>query len=283
MATFNIYSYQFNPNIDLPTGTLFDESFVQEQDKIMSQKNVVFEKVILKSIQDTEFYHRNCRLSSQLLFQQNEVLVFKIANKRKIVIEKEFVESTETNEPSVLIIIYNNDNVQRIAIEQNRCAFSDTDIVAKVIQKTATRLMKNDRLNVIIRKEYHQTEFWNFVKENPNQIQMIRFEFSYPNLPRLRYFVSDVIKNAGKSISGDRAIVQYEATKGGLILDDTNETLTHLNRVSSDSGCPITFRLRGKRECFKTGKTTKTKEIDELDITAEKVDDIRKILEFIWQ
>ena len=48
--------------------------------------------------------------------------------------------------------------------------------------------------------------------------------------------------------------------------------------MSSESGNPITFRLRGMREHHKTGRTTITKEIDELDITTDKVDDIIKIL-----
>ena len=228
MATFNMYTYQFNPIFDLPIGSLFDEFFIQEQDNIMSQKNIVFENVILTAIHNLEFYHRSRKLSAQLIFHQKDIIAFKIANKRKIVLEKKFVESTETNEPSTLILIYN--------------------------------------------------EFWNFVKANPNQIQMIRFEFEYPNLPRLHETISDIIKEAGKSISGDRAIIQYEATNGGLNLDENNETLKQLNRVSSESGNPITFRLRGMREHHKTGRTTITKEIDELDITTDKVDDIIKIL-----
>ena len=278
MATFNMYTYQFNPIFDLPIGSLFDEFFIQEQDNIMSQKNIVFENVILTAIHNLEFYHRSRKLSAQLIFHQKDIIAFKIANKRKIVLEKKFVESTETNEPSTLILIYNNNNIQRIAIEQHREAFPDTDIVAKIIQNAASRLMYNHKLSVTIRKEYCETEFWNFVKANPNQIQMIRFEFEYPNLSRLRETISEVIKEAGKSISGDRAIIQYEATTGGLNLDENNETLKQLNRVSSESGNPITFRLRGMREHHKTGRTTITKEIDELDITTDKVDDIIKIL-----
>lgn len=280
MATFNMYTYQFNPIFDLPIGSLFDEFFREDQDNIMSKKNIVFENVILTAIQNLEFYHRSRKLSAQLIFHQKDIIAFRIANKRKIVLEKKFVESTETNEPSTLILIYNN-NIQRIAIEQHREAFPDTDIVAKIIQNAASRLMYDNKLSVTIRKEYCETEFWNFVKANPNKIQMIRFEFEYPNLPRLHETISDVIKEAGKSISGDRAIIQYETTNGGLNLDENNETLKQLNRVSSESGNPITFRLRGMREHHKTGRTTITKEIDSLDITTEKVDDIIKILEAI--
>lgn len=278
MATFNMYTYQFNPIHNLPIGSLFDEYFLQEQDKIMSQKNIAFEKAILVAIQDSEFYHRRHKLSAQLIIHQEDVIVFRIANKRKVVLEKEFVESIETNEPSSLVLIYNNKEIQRMAIEQHREAFPDTDIVAKIIQNATSRLLHEDKLNVSIRKEFCETEFWNFVRENPNQIQMIRFEFEYPNLPRLREHISDVIKEAGKSISGDKASIQYESTNNGLCLEEDNQELQQLNRVSSESGNPIVLRLRGQRTYHKTGKTTVTKEIDELDITVDNVADIQNIL-----
>lgn len=281
MATFNMYTYQFNPVLSLPSGSLFDEFFSQEQDIIMAHKNSIFEDAILTAINDSEFYHRRRKLSAQLIFHQKDIIVFRIANKRRVILEKKFIESIETNEPSTLIIVYNNYNIQRIAIEQHREAFPNTDIVARVIQNATSRLMYISKLNVSIRKEYCETEFWNFVKANPNQIQMIRFEFEYPNLPRLREYISDIIKDTGRSISGERAIVQYETTNGALKLEENNETLKELNRVSSESGNPITFRLRGMREHQKTGRTTITKEIDELDITAEKADDIIKILEAV--
>lgn len=278
MATFNMYTYQFNPTISIPIGSLFDEYFSQEQDKIMSKKNDVFEKVVLTAIEDSEFYHRSRRLSAQLLFNKDNLIVFRIANKRKFILEKEFVESIETNEPSTLVLIYNDGDVQRMAIEQHRDAFPDTDIVAKIIQNAASRLLQSDQLNVVIRKEYCETEFWNFVRENPNQIQMIRFEFEYPNLPRLREHIGDVIKAAGKSISGDKATIQYEATNNGLNLEEGNQVLQQLNRASSEGGNPIIFRLRGQRVHYKTGETTVTKEIDELEITADNVIDIQNIL-----
>lgn len=281
MATFNMYTYQFNPIQNIPVGSLFDEYFTQEQDRIMAQKNVAFEKVILEAISDTEFYHRSRKLSAQLLFNMDNVIVFRMANKKKVVMEKEFVESIETNEPSTLILIYNSSDVQRIAIEQHRDAFPDTDIVAKIIQNSVCRLMRSHKLNVSIRKEYCETEFWNFVQENPNQIQMIRFEFDYPNLPRLRHYISDVIKEAGRSISGDKAHIQYETTDGALNLEQNNENLQHLNKVSSEGGNPIIFRLRGQREHHKTGQTTVTKEIDELDITVNNVTDLQSILRAI--
>lgn len=281
MATFNMYTYQFSPIQNIPVGSLFDEYFTQEQDRIMAQKNVAFDRVVNIAISECEFYHRNRKLSAQLIFAQDNMIVFRIANQKKVILEKEFIQSIETNEPSTIVLIYNDKEVQRIAIEQHREAFPDTDIVAKIIQSSASRLMHSDKLNVSIRKEYCETEFWNFVTENPNQIQMIRFEFDYPNLPRLREYISDMIKNAGRSISGDKAHIQYETTDGSLNLEKNNEELQHLNRVSSEGGNPITFRLRGQREHHKTGQTTVTKEIDELDITANNVADLQAILRTI--
>lgn len=275
MAIFNMYTYQFSPIVEFQNGTLFDEYLQEHQNRIMLNKNTIFEEAILLR----DFNYRNRNLSSQPLFNQSNVIAFRISNRKQILIEKEFVKKREINEPSTLVIIYNDNNVQRIAIEQRKEAFSDTSIVAKIIHNSVSHFLRKQELKITINKEYSQNEFWDFVESNANTIQMISFEFDYPNLPRLKSMVNEIIKDTTRSMGGDKASVKYESTNSVLRLDRDNEELDKLNKVSSDTGAPITFRLKGHREHKKTGQTSVTKEIDEMEIIANNVDDIIKILE----
>lgn len=277
MATFNMYTFQFSPKVAPKIGTLLDDYFAGEQNEIMSKKNSVFANALLKF----DFVHYGRRLSAQLILNHDNIIAFKVANKKRVVLEKEFVESVETNEPSTLVIVCNDPEIQRIAIEQHREAFQDTDIVANFIQSSISRHISGDRLNISIRKEYQETEFWDFVRQYPEQIQMVRFELDYPNLPRLQYIIGDVIKEAGRSIDGDKALVEYQSSKSSLTLNEGNEYLINLNKVSSEGGNPIKLRLRGHREHMKTGNTTVTKEIDELEITADNIEDIKELFKVV--
>lgn len=274
MATFTMYTYQFAPTISLESGSLFDDYFKTEQERIMSQKNTAFENAIL----ETKFNYRHRDFLSQLLFSQDNVIVLRIANKRRVVIEEKFVETIKTNEPSTLVIINNDPCVQRIAIEQHRNAFPDNDIVAKIIQNSTNRLLSRSQLRISIRKEYRQTEFWDFVQKNLNNVQMIRFEFDYPNLPRLRNMIGDIVKETARSVGGDKALIQYQATDA-LNLDPSNVQLDNLNKVSSESGTPIILKIKGQRQQHRTGETVVTKVIDEMEITAHNISDIKSILQ----
>lgn len=270
MALFSIYTYQFSPVID---GDLFSEVLF-ERKKIMSQKNTVFERII----KETKYVHRNKILSAQLIFIQGDIIAFRLANRKTVRLEKKFQEEVEINEPSSLVIIYNSSFEQRIAIEQNTNAFSETEVVAKILRNSFVKVLKRFNLSITIRKEYQKQEFWSFVQEHTENIEMLRFEFDYPNLPRVSKCIEDLIKDVSEETLSTKT--RFELNSGennNLKITEDNNQITNLAKASSESGNPIIMKVKGYKSFFKTGKTTRTVELDEVEVEAKNIEDIKNV------
>lgn len=273
MAAFSIYTYQFSP---LPIqGELFDKSYIQKQKAVMESKNEVFKHLI----QNTDFVYRNKKHSTYCFPPKNgKLIVFRISNQKIMLLEKDFKRNLTTDEPSSLVIIYNSPLVQRIAIQQNIRAFSDTEVIVRIVQSSLKHGLAQHGLRMTIRKEYENQEFWEIVNNNANQISMIRFEFDYPNLSRVAEKVDSLLQNLSREIYSGKTRLEFNAPDNeALNLDEKVETLNALSKAASSSGNPITLRIKGYRKYVKTGNSTKTVEIDEAEIESQSAKDIEDI------
>lgn len=276
MSLLSIYVYQFEPLSQPIQYNLFEDA-VKARQLVMNNKNTIFKQVIEK---ETHFRHRGKNYSVQFIYTDDELTVFRIANQKQIKLEKKFQQEIETHEPSTRVIIYNNPNVQRIAIEQNTNAFSETVVVANILNESFSRLLRNHGLNITIKKEYYENEFWDFIKENSESIQMVRFEFDYPNLPRIRETLSEVFKSVSEDTFSTKT--KFELNSGEnhtLQISENDLTMRNLAKGASEGGNPITIKAKGVRRLHKTGKTTKSVEFDDLEITADNADDVKRILD----
>lgn len=270
MALFDIYTYQFSP---LPIqGDLFDESYIHKQEVVMENKNNVFKDLL----QGINFTYRNKRHSICHFPKDNELIVFKISNTKTMLLERDFKIEATTDEPSSLVIIYNSPYVQRIAIQQNLRAFSDTEIVVRIIQNSLKHDLAQYGLRIAIKKEYRSQEFWDIVNTNMDSISMLRFEFDYPNLPRVTEKVDTLLRGLSKGVYSGKTKLEFNALeKEALNLNRDNEALNDLTKAASSSGNPITLKIKGYRKYKKTGNTTKTVEFDEAEIISKTGDELR--------
>lgn len=239
----------------------------------MSQKNKIFENIIKSCI----FTHRNRELYSQLLFCSDEIIAFKLANVKAVHLEQKFQIKTTTDEPSATVLIYNDANVQRIAIEQNK-AFTDTGVVIRILKKAFNDQLENEGLSITIKKEYKEREFWDLINRNSDCIKMVRFEFDYPNLPRVSESVSTMLKQASEAALSAKTRLEFNsAEKECLNIDESNEQIKGLTQAASGSGNSVVLRIKGMKKLQKTGYTTKTLRFDDLEIQANNVEDIKEI------
>lgn len=165
MALYTIYAYQFKP-LAVQLDLFNKERCLEQRSELMSQKNKIFENIIKSCI----FTHRNRELSSQLLFCSDEIIAFKLANVKAVHLEQKFQIKTTTDEPSATVLIYNDANVQRIAIEQNK-AFTDTGVVIRILKKAFNDQLENEGLSITIKKEYKEREFWDLINRNSDCIK----------------------------------------------------------------------------------------------------------------
>ena len=111
---------------------------------------------------------------------------------------------------------------------------------------------------------------------------MVRFEFDYPNLPRVSEAIDEMIKSASIDNHSSKTKLEFNSDNDSYLrISEDSDNIKRLNKASSESGNPITCKVKGIKKQIKTGNTTKTVEIDEISITTGNSEDIDQILEII--
>ena len=186
-----------------------------------------------------------------------------MANNKHLVQESSFVEKRLDHYPSCLIIIDNRKDVQNIFIEQKLNSFSDTDTVSNILKTTFNSYLKSCNLTIEILKRYKPSDFWEVVKKAEVGVEMLRFSFLYPNLPRVQEKIDKVLLNASSKIHSKKTLIDINSSHGeGLVLDENNEDLKNLVESSSESGNKIKLKFLGSRKHTSVGDTEEIAKID---------------------
>ena len=268
MSKYIVYTYQFAPLQNFPS-SLFEEENIQTPEQVMARKQEIFSKLL--SGVELSFSFRNKTYGHKILLNSMGITVFRIANNRNTTLEKEFQKKKIEYTPSCIVIIDNRANIQYIAIEDDVAAFYETEQVVKILQSTFNKLLKQYGLKLSIQKIYQKTEFWNIVNTHKDKIELVRFHFSYPNLPRVNKTVREIIASASKSTNSKQSSFELKSAAGeSLLLDKSNQELTDLANYAADSGDEIEIKAKGFRSFIKTGSTSVSVEINDLETTISK-------------
>ena len=207
MARYIIYTYQFTPirNANL---SFFDEIGTPEERMVKKQEYL--EEILCS---DTlQFKYKNTIYQSCCIYKDFHFFVFKIANDRPVRIEENFKRKKQENHPSSYVIIDNRSNIQHIAIEECLTSFTDTLTVCNILKSTLNRHLKEKGLIVDISKEYQDSEFWELVdKHMESGISMVRFHIDYPNLPRVRDSIRELLSSVSKESNSKQTSLEFKA------------------------------------------------------------------------
>ena len=276
MASFNLYTFQFEP----ADGALMYNLFEPEKDpreEVMRVKNNALREII---VDPNPFMYRNKSYKKEILFEKDDFIVLRIAGQRSIKLERNFKEERTINEPSVVVIIDNRKESQRMAIEDDTTAFASTDALSHIIVKNVYGPLLKKNLKFSLLKEYQPSEFWDYINKNPQKIQMVRFDFKYPNLGRSSDVVKEILGDSSKKIGSGNTKIEYNAQSGShLILNKDDEFISGMADDSAKSGQPITLKISGIKKHVVTGTTKRTVQFDEASIQSDSVDDIKKIFD----
>lgn len=277
MKNFDVYTFQFTPKTKIDHPYLFDD-INQKRKEIMGKKNEALSEIL----DSVDFVHRGKKLSLNKICTSEDVFVFKIANKKTRKREKNFVEEIEDNEPSSYVIIYNDPLVQRILIEDKKDSFADTSVLSGILRKAMNAFLICYNLEIVIRQEYYAYEFWHILKRHEEPIQMIRFEFDYPNLPRVNEYIDDVLKSTGREINSTKSKLEY-ASEDMLVLDEQKDDsqVNKLIKGAANGGNPVVFKLKGVRKLMKTGNRVKKINIDELYFRGKDISELKDVIRSI--
>lgn len=262
MARYIVYTYQFSP-IVTKQRNLFENN-PQSLADIMSHKQEIFGSLFNDELR---FVGKSTEHSHRILYNQDNIIVFKLANRKYQNLEEDFNIRRHEYSPSCLVIIDNRRNIQHIAIEEDVVAFQDTQTVANILTQTFSNYLRRHRLRIEIQREFQDSEFWNLIRQYPNGISMVRFTFSYPNLPRVSSSIDNMISEASRVTNSQQTIFEFNAAPNNqLTLEKRNRKLSGLAKASADSGNVITLKAKGYRRYIQTGHTSKSLEIDNLEV-----------------
>lgn len=264
MSRYIIYTYQFEPITSIQK-TLFPATNILPIKDRMEQKQNIFE-TFFDETKNPWYRGKKDKYESQTLHHEDHFIVFRLANNTYQRIEESFHISKLPHHPSCIVIIDNRQDIQHIAIEENSNAFRDTNVVAQILYYTYNDFLRKYGLHITINRDFQESEFWYLVKQYPH-ITMVRFQFSYPNLPRTLSSVNKLLATSSAAANSKTTKFEFNsAPSEHLTLDPTNDFLKTLAKTAADSGQEIIIKAKGIRHQIHTGTTFKSIEIDDINV-----------------
>jgi hypothetical protein len=266
LSKFDIFTFQMNPTL-MTQLSLFDKQMTK--DELMGKKNRYFNEIFNSQL---HFYHRRFKLNYKIEYRSDDFILLRLANKKIVHIEQEFHRESFDSEPSCLVAIYNDPKTQQIAIESDKTSFGTSFTVVRVIEKAFEKELARLNLGININPKYEEKEFWELLRKYEYQIQGIRFEFEYPNLPHINKTLSDELKEASKSLNSETTKIEFSAGDKKVLdnLVENNEELSGLVRTSAAGGGPAKLKIKGLRRWESTDNKTKCFELNELEVDASE-------------
>ena len=256
MAKFIIYTYQFSPLL-----TLFDS--VEESEAAMKRKNEIFEELFadFNSLCLTNGRREVSKRSLPLEGVNNkQFILFHLGDPKRVPLEKivdgKFVNTSDTTSPHCMILIDNRKDIQRIYIEKKATAFQGkTDRIARCLQLNFNKLLSKKHLSMIIRHEYSERSFWDYVTTRAKKIKSVEFFIPYPNLPRVSDNVNEYLKEIATDYNSNLKL-RLEASVFGRIgdLNPSDERLQAFAKTNARSGVPIKIGEEGVKGLIHCGK-----------------------------
>ena len=266
MSKYILCTYQFSPLQKKTESNMFESNKeVLTQDELMVQKQDIFGAFFRETFTPL-FKKQNKKFDHKIILNENNIIVFRLANNKKLYLEESFHKQEYRYSPSCLIIIDNRKDVQRIAIEEDKVAFSDTNAVKQILLFSFKRYLNNKGLDITIQRDYEQVEFWNIIHTYKQKIEMVRFHFSYPNLPCVNKSIKEVIATTNRATNSKQSSFELKAADGEhLEINEENQEIADMAAYSAECGDIITIKAKGIRAYLKTGTTTKGFECDNLE------------------
>lgn len=196
------------------------------------------------------------------------VVVMRLANVKLIPIEKDFKPEQVEHYPSLFIIFDNRENCRRVAIQKLPASFSNTDTVAKILQKTlGDAMMAECNIGVEFRAQRYTMDFYKLWRSQQHHTTRIKFNISPDDESKARLeqqklkalrsdskvtkvevedldetimgFIYQLQEESQKS--GYRSAIEIEATEKGAVLyvDETSEYIRSLARYCSSTATPV--------------------------------------------
>src|SRR6185369_3625385 len=175
---FNIYRFQILPITQGEQLSLeFEKPLSHEELKHL--KNEFFRKCIINL---SRFDYSRTALTHEFEELSPDTYLLKIAANRRIKRYRNFKDEKLENWPFCYILINNDPNVQKIAIQHHARVFANTDTVAKIIEFNLNKCLVPLGLHLYIKPTFERNFFWDAVRKHREEVIKVEFELISPNL-----------------------------------------------------------------------------------------------------
>ena len=262
---FNIFRYQLLPKSTEIQMHLF-ENRVNSLDDLKREKNNIFSEILFNF---KSFDYPKGEFNLQTNFFENPFYSFSLNTKRTVKLpEKDFSNSTHEIWPPIMILIYNNPSVQKIAISLNKKAFATTLTMAHILQKHLNSLLSFYNLAIFIQPIYEIKEFWTIVETYEKSIDQVRFELISPNMSNISENLAIDLKGLRDSTGAIKTNIEINSDDdSALKLEKSNSFVSSLAEYSAKGGGDVSFRIKGLSKRIQTSKKVSEVSISELSLT----------------
>lgn len=273
---FNLYRYQILPRDRYFQGDLYGPKSVEE---LIAQKNQIFADALKLP---TTFKSERTQITAQKLFEQDDFFLFRIAVNRAVNLEtKDFNVRPVDNWPKILVAIWNNPEVQLVAVQHRTQAFQQTKAVIKLLLKSLEDPLARHQLITSFEPLIEKRVFWDLVEKHRGRIKKVEFELVTPNMASISRALPEDLRNFAKKTNAVKSTLAIEADPASaLVLDKSDPTMDGLASYTSDGGGSVSITLSGVKKKINTSNEVKEIEIGDakLDGDAEEIAKILKEL-----
>lgn len=204
----------------------------------------------------------------KLHFKEGNYYIFKIAQKKKTVIYKDFESTVFENEPYVYVIINNDPDIQKIAISFNSDAFTHPGVVKNILKDIFKSDLEKYGLNIEIEQLFDAISFWKHINKHKDAITYINFEYIKPNLARISSALPKDFKNFSENVNSHESHITIKAPQKGILvnIDENNEDIAGLVDYVSKGGGSIKLKIKGYKKTLNTKQNPLTLQIDEVSM-----------------
>lgn len=273
---FHVYRYQILP-IRRDTLQLQIDSPIKTLDELIEHKNEIFQEAVLGL---REFTYSRARLVHRVVASDADLLLLQFGASKSLRRKNRNFELEQIeNWPSVYLAINNRPDVQKLAIQLNRAAFSSTATFARVIEDDLNDVLGRYNLRVYIEPLFDEGSFWDLVDRYPNQITQVEFELISPNMSNISGGLKLDLGALHRSTNTKKTELQLNSDESAnLTLSRDDETIGSLVTYASEGGGAVHLRVKGIRRKVNVGQNATEVSVDELDIQVERPQDAVKVL-----
>ncbi|MEC4049573.1 hypothetical protein OX284_009050 [Flavobacterium sp. SUN046] len=276
---FRIFRYHLSPLSKQNTNLTIDgksKRFTEQE--IKTNKNIFFEK-ILNSI---DFYN-NKRKILKIELNENDFFVIKLANKKYVNIVENFTQKDIPTEPFVYILIYNNKDVQKIAISHNSDAFSSPTVVKNILFRELDKNLNKYGLTIQIEELYHKEAVWRMIGAHKNELKSLEIKYVKPNLAEISSSLPENFKKLTEMVNSQESSINLKAPSNGTLekIDKNNVVIKGLIDYTSQGAGNVKIGIKGYKKKISSKDTPVEIDIEEA-VFEGKPDEVIEAIKHIF-